>query len=202
MKYLPATILLALVWTAVLWVFLSDEPREATGFAHDNPALAQPEDATRVVMKQGGDGVTRHEHVVVPGLLLGCSMIAMFCMMLFWSCRTKNANPDTGGFFWNLMWMVLIIYEGAFILLCTTYQMSWVEPAKPDYLGPFPIGTSLMFLGMYGVPFGFIVLYVLFFDDRILPPKSLHEFQQLLVQNQDSLQPPADELVPVAGQED
>ena len=60
-----------------------------------------------------------------------------------------------------------------------------------------------MFLGMYGVPFGFVVLYVLFFDDRILPPKSLHEFQQLLAQNrQDSPQPSADDLMPATRQQE
>ena len=58
--------------------------------------------------------------------------------------------------------------------------MSWLEPTEPDYLGPFPIATSLMFLGMYGVPLGFVVLYVLFFEDRILPPAALQEFREIV----------------------
>ena len=107
-------------------------------------------------------------------------MIAMFCMMLFWVCHTKHANPDSAGYFWNLMVMVVLVYVGSFILLCTTYQMSWLEPTEPDYLGPFPIATSLMFLGMYGVPLGFVVLYVLFFEDRILPQAALKEFREIV----------------------
>ena len=78
------------------------------------------------------------------------------------------------------MVMVVLVYFGAFILLCTTYQMSWLEPAEPDYLGPFPIATSLMFLGIYGVPLGFVVLYVLFFEDRILPQAALEEFREIV----------------------
>ena len=182
MKYLPAVIVLTLVWVAVLWVFFSVEPHEATGRSHSEVTFATPQDSTGVAMMQGGDGILRHEHIVVPGLLLGCSMIAMFCMMLFWVCRTKHADPDSGGYFWNLMVMVVLVYVGAFILLCTTYQMSWLEPTEPDYLGPFPIATSLMFLGIYGVPLGFVMLYVLFFEDRILPQAALDEFYEI-VQN-------------------
>lgn len=180
MKYLPAIIVLALVWTAVLWVFLSFEPIAATGRPHAEVTFATPPGSTGVAMMQGGDGGLRHEHIVVPGLLLGCSMIAMFCMMLFWVCRPKHADPDSAGYFWNLMVMVVLVYVGAFILLCTTYQMSWLEPTEPDYLGPFPMATSLMFLGMYGVPLGFVVLYVLFFEDRILPQAALEEFREIV----------------------
>ena len=81
---------------------------------------------------------------------------------------------------WNLMVMVLLVLLGAFILLCTTYQMSWLEPTEPDYLGPFPIATSLMFLGIYGVPLGFVVIYVLFYEDRILPQAALKEFREIV----------------------
>ena len=75
MKYLPAIIVLALVWTAVLWVFLSFEPMEATGRPHAEVTFATPQGSTGVAMMQGGDGGLRHEHIVVPGLLLGCSKI-------------------------------------------------------------------------------------------------------------------------------
>jgi hypothetical protein len=42
------------------------------------------------------------------------------------------------------------------------------------------MATSLMFLGMYGVPLGFVVLYVLFFEDRILPQAALEEFREIV----------------------
>ena len=178
MKYWPAIIILALIWTAVLWVFFSVEPLAATGRPHSDATIATPENS----MMQGGAGALRHEHIVVPGLLFGCSIILMFCMLLFWVCRSKHADLDKAGYFWNLMVMVLLVLLGAFILLCTTYQMSWLEPTEPDYLGPFPIATSLMFLGIYGVPLGFVVLYVLFFEDRILPQTALDELYEI-VQN-------------------
>lgn len=180
MKYWPAIIILTLIWTAVLWVFLSVEPQAAAGRPHWDATIATPEGATSVAMMQGGDGALRHEHIVVPGLLLGCSVIVMFSMLLFWACGSKHVDQDSAGFFWNLMVMVVLVLLGAFILLCTTYQLSWLEPTEPDYLGPFPIATSLMFLGIYGVPLGFVVLYVLFFEDRILPQAALEEFREIL----------------------
>jgi len=33
---------------------------------------------------------------------------------------------------------------------------------------------------MYGVPLGFVVLYVLFFQDRILPQAALEEFREIV----------------------
>ncbi len=180
MKYAPATIVLILLWGAILWIFTTNHPGDALGYPHVREELAQPDGATTTMMFQGGVGRDRHIQVARAGLFFGIVTLVGFSLLIAWGCRTRNQNQEIGSFFWNLMVMVSIVYVAAFLMMCTAYQMSWDNPYEPHYLGPFPVGTTLMFLGICGVPVGFIALYVLFYKEFILPPESLARFNELV----------------------
>ena len=180
MKYAPVIAVLALLWLAVFWIFTTDHPPDALGYPHVRAELAQPEGATKTMMFQGGIGRDRHIQVSLAGIFFGIVTLTGFSLLIAWGCRSRHASQEIAAFFWNLMVMVAIVLVGAFLTMCTVYQSSWDHPFEPHYLGPFPFGTTLMFLGICGVPVGFIVLYVLFYREFILPTRSLARFNELV----------------------
>jgi len=180
MKYIPAVIILLLLWGGILWIFTTNHPSDALGYPHVRQELAQPEGASKTMMFQGGIGRDRHIQVAGAGLFFGVVTLVGFSLLIAWGCRSRNSNQEIAAFFWNLMVMIGIIYLGAFLMMVIAYQSSWDNPFEPHYLGPFPVGTTLMFLGICGVPVCFIVLYVLFYKEFILPTKSLARFHALV----------------------
>ena len=192
MKYTPAAIVLLLLWLGVLWIFTTDSPKDAVGYPHVRQELAQPEGASKTMMFQGGVGRDRHLRVAGPGLFFGVVTLVGFSLLIVWGCRSRHSNREIAGFFWNLMFMVGIIYLGAFLMMVIAYQSSWDNPYEPHYLGPFPVGTTLMFLGICGVPAGFVFLYVLFYREFILPKESLARFTELVAARKGTSQPDED----------
>lgn len=184
MKYAPVIVLLSFLWGAVYWIFVTDHPPDALGYPHVRAELAQPEGASSPVMYQGGIGRDRHIQVSGAGLFFGLVTFVGFSMLIAWGCRTRNAREEIAAFYWNLMVMVSILFMAALITMCTVYQSSWDSPFEPHYLGVFPFGTTLMFLGICGVPVGFIALYVLFYREFILPKKSQTRFEELVAARQ------------------
>ena len=180
MKYIPAVIILLLLWGAILWIFTTNHPSDGLGYPHVRQELAQPEGADKTMMFQGGIGRDRHIQVAGAGLFFGVVTLVGFSLLIAWGCRSRNSNQEIAAFFWNLMVMIGIIYVGAFLMMVIAYQSSWDNPFEPHYLGPFPVGTTLMFLGICGVPVCFIVLYVLFYKEFILPTKSLARLHALV----------------------
>lgn len=180
MKYLPAVIVLLLLWVGVFQIFTTNHPDDASGYPHTRQELAQPDGASQTMMFQGGTGRDRHMQVAGAGLLFGVVTLVGFSLLIAWGCRSRNSNREIAAFFWNLMVMVGIVYIAVFLMMVIAYQSSWGNPYEPHYLGAFPVGTTLMFLGICGVPAGFIVLYVLFYREFILPEKSLTRFKELV----------------------
>ena len=192
-KYAPAVVLLVMLWGGIGWIFVTNHPPDALGYPHVRQELAQPEGASQTMMFQGGVGRDRHIEVAGAGLFFGITTLLGFTVLIGWGCRSRHSNQELAAFFWNLMVMVGLIFIGVFLMMVIAYQSSWDNPYDPHYLGPFPVGTTLMFLGVCGIPAGFIVLYVLFYSEFILPKKSLARFHELVAAR--ALSNPPDEDV-------
>ena len=173
-------VLLVLLWALVLTALLTPEIPNGHGFQHSK----------FLAMDQGGDGVLRHESLLLIGWLLGSVVIALFVFVLTWgtvgetsSLGARRRRPGAGRA--DLRWLMFLLgglaYEIVFGLMCYAYRQSLIE-SEVAFLGPFPAGVSLQVFGVWLTPWIFIVFYVIFFNQWIMPPESRRRFADLAAQ--------------------
>ena len=158
-----AGILLAAMWAAVLWIAFTPEAAGGHGMPHTQ--FSQ--------MDQGGAGLERHEPVFAAAWLLGSVMIAMFVCLLAW--QTKAGRRP-----WPFFLIGGALIEAVFSMMCWTYWRSLAEPLEASYWGSFPVPVAWLVYGIWLFPGFFIAIYVVRFDDWILPEQSMRRFEEIL----------------------
>lgn len=163
MKNWLAGILLAAMWAAVLWIALTPELAAGHGAVHSR--FSQ--------MDQGGSGLQRHGATFGAAWLLGSLMIALFVCLLAW--QTKDGRRS-----WP--WFVVggILYEAVFSMMCWTYWRSLADPLEVSFWGSFPVPVAWLVYGIWLFPGFFIAIYVMRFDEWILPEESMRRFEEAL----------------------
>ncbi len=144
-------------------VLTTDEPDNAHGFAHSTFAAS---------MQQGGSGIERHEHIRWLGLAYGALKIVFFVSCLLLGVRDSK----------NRKWAFLlagIVYLATFCLMMVA-DYFYVRDATPTLVLGFPLPTAIMLYGLWGVPWIFLLFYVLNFDRWILSPLELERFEEML----------------------
>jgi hypothetical protein len=163
MKDRLAGILLAAMWALVLWIALTPEVPGSHGSVHSR--FSQ--------MDQGGAGLERHGPVFIAACLLGAVMIAMFVCLLAW--QTKSGRRS-----WPLFLLGGALYEAVFSMMCWTYWRSLADPFESSFWGSFPVPVAWLVYGIWLFPGFFIAIYVVRFDEWILPKESMHRFEEIL----------------------
>ncbi|MDA0207395.1 MAG: hypothetical protein O3A53_15020 [Acidobacteria bacterium] len=169
MKSWPAGILLAAIWAAALWITLTPEVAGGHGAVHSR--FSQ--------MDQGGGGLERHGPVFAAAWLLGSVMIAMFVSLLAWQTRGGRRS-------WPLFLVGGAVYEAVFSMMCWTYWHSLADPLEASFWGSFPVPVAWLVYGIWLFPGFFITMYVMRFDEWILPEASTRRFEELLKARQQS----------------
>ncbi len=174
--WVPAIVLIAL-WGVVLIILLTPETPDGQGFVH----------STYKAMDQGGDGAGRHQALLVSGWIFGSLQIAFFVSLLAWGMLRQPIQDETTGAIRTketapALWLFLIgglLYEGVFGMMCLAYRNSLTSP-EVAFLGPFPSGVSWLLFGIWLFPAYFIVLYVIFFNRYVVPPRNMQLFEELV----------------------
>jgi len=161
-NWLPG-VLLAAMWAAVLWIALTPEVLGGHDAVHSR--FSQ--------MDQGGVGVERHGAVFAAAWMLGSLMIAMFVCLLAW--QTKGGHGP-----WRWFFAGGLLFEAIFAMMCWTYWRSLADPLAVSYWGSFPVPVAWLVYGIWLFPGFFITLYVMRFDEWILPKESMRRFEELL----------------------
>ncbi|MDA0261820.1 MAG: hypothetical protein O3A21_06465 [Proteobacteria bacterium] len=155
--------MLAAMWAAVLWIALTPEVAGGHGAVH----------AQFSEMDQGGPGMERHGAVFAAACLLGAVMIAMFVCLLAW--QTKGVRES-----WRWFFVGGLLFEAIFSMMCWTYWRSLANPLEVSIWGSFPLPVAWLVYGIWLFPGFFITLYVMRFDEWILPKESMRRFEELL----------------------
>jgi len=163
------SVLLMLLWAAVLAVLLTPEVPNGHGFQHSRIPT----------MDQGGDGTLRHGHLLLRGWLLGSVLIATFVSLL--ACGTACGRSALRGLAAPFL-VGGLLYEGVFGMLCYSYRDSLAEPHAP-FVGLFPQPLSWLMFGIWLVPGFFVFLYVVFFYRWIWPPDNARRFAELIARS-------------------
>lgn len=153
-------------------VLLTPEVEQGHGYAH--PTFAQS-------MQHGGSGLERHARLRWLGLVFGLLQIVFFVACLVLGLRRSGRN----------VWPYCIgglCYAAVFCLMVVA-DAFYVRDSDPSLVFGFPMPTFLMLFGLGGVPFVFVIFYVLNFDRWILSSDDLERFQESL---QDRQQPKRD----------
>jgi hypothetical protein len=161
-NWLPGLLLVAM-WAAVLWIALTPEISGGHGAMHSR--FSQ--------MDQGGAGLERHAAVFRAAWLLGSLMIAMFVCLLAW--QTKGGRRP-----WTLFLVGGLLFEAIFSMMCWTYWRSLADPLEVPFWGSLPVPVAWLVYGIWLFPGFFITLYVVRFDDWILPKQSMRRFEAIL----------------------
>lgn len=163
MKNWLAGILLAGMWAAVLWIAMTPEAAGSHGAVH----------ARFSQMDQGGSGLQRHGPTFIAAWLLGSLMIAMFVCLLAW--QTKGGRRT-----WPLFFVGGLLYEVIFSMMCWTYWRSLAHPLDVSFWGSLPLPVAWLVYGIWLFPGFFITIYVIRFDEWILPKESMRRFEAIL----------------------
>lgn len=167
-NWLPG-VLLAAMWAAVLWIASTPELAGGHGSAHVRYSQ----------MDQGGHGMERHGAVFAAAWLLGALMIAMFISLLAWQTKARRGP---------LPWFLVggLLFEAIFSMMCWTYWRSLADPLATPFWGSFPVPVAWLVYGIWLFPGFFITLYVMRFDEWILPSDSTRRFEELLEERRQS----------------
>ncbi|MDA1052107.1 MAG: hypothetical protein O3C40_16730 [Planctomycetota bacterium] len=169
------SVLLVLLWAAVLAVLLTPEVPNGHGYEHSRFPT----------MDQGGNGALRHGHLLLGGWMLGSVLIATFVSLLV--CGTVRRRSATN---WRAATFLVggLLYEGVFGMLCYSYWDSLSQP-HAAFIGSFPEPLSWLLFGIWFVPGFFIVVYVVFFNRWIWPPDNARQFAELIARSSRSDDP-------------
>lgn len=163
MKSWLAAALLAAMWVLILLIALTPEVAGGHGAVHSR--FSQ--------MDQGGAGLGRHEPVFATAWLLGVVMIAIFVCLLAW--QTKAGRRP-----WPFFLIGGVLFEAVFSMMCWAYWRSLADPLEASFWGSFPVPVAWLVYGIWLVPGFFITIYVVRFDDWILPKQSMRHFEEIL----------------------
>lgn len=125
-------------------------------------------------MLVGGDGQTRHGHLLLIGWLFGALQIALYAAMVALGASRRGslgglARPLLG---WNL------VYLAAWTAIVLGYRAELAEPAAR--LGGLPLSTALLVYGLWPVPAFYGWLYWRNFRRWIFRPEDEAAFKDLL----------------------
>ena len=167
---LPEFLFLLLVAMSVVLgvVLIGGEPGDHHGVAH------KTFDQT---MQQGGSGPERHDHLRWLGWAFGALMIIFFVGGILLGVQRAAEHK----------WPYLLggtVYVLIFSLLALADHGYAGEQPAPLVLG-FPLPTTLMLYGLWGIPAVFILLYTVKFDRWILTSEDLQRFEALLRRGSD-----------------
>lgn len=163
MKSRLAGILLAAMWAAVLWIAVTPEGAGSRGAVH----------ARFSQMDQGGAGMERHGATFAAAWLFGSLMIAMFVCLLAWQAK-GGRRP------WPCFFVGGLLYQAIFSMMCWTYWRSLANPLDVAFWGSFPVPVAWLVYGIWLFPGFFITIYVMRFDEWILPRESMRRFEEIL----------------------
>jgi hypothetical protein len=183
MKNALILLLLAATWIVVAMVLLAPEAPNVGGVAH--PRFAAPDENGKPQMLQGGDGALRHGPILLSSWALSALMVTGIVALLAWSLSIGRSNQRKAvqqtrtSFFWPVVVVGFVLFQGAFAMIFWTYSESLADPASPTFLGPFPAAETWYF-ATWLAPLYFAAIYVIFFHDWVAPPENLRRFEELV----------------------
>lgn len=165
-KYFFALLSAFLILIILLFIF--DTPENVTGGTH--PTLK--------TMSHSGESVVSLPHSKWFSYLFGLFSIGIFVFCLFFSYFKKGKLGKVKP------WLIYgsIGYFIVFSLMIFAYW-NFIETGSSNYFGGYPAPTAWMLYGVWFYPVFFAVIYYVKFDDWVLKPEELNDFQELVKEN-------------------
>lgn len=126
---------------------------------------------------RGGSGLARHGGLLWLGWAFGALQMLVFALLIvLGTCRPDKSAAG--------MAAVLLAGGVLYMALFTAIMLSYgwfLADRQLTLLGPFPTPTTLAVFGIWGVPFYFVVLYVVTFSRTFWTEGDEKKFQELLL---------------------
>ena len=159
------------VGAAILALAFIEEPVALRGKAHPEiPA-----------MRQGGDGMARHETLLVPGWLLGCTIILFFSAVVHFGALRGRGRERLA----LLLKLVTVLYLSCWSWLIWAYRAS-LDDVAPDLILTLPRPTAIMIFVFWPVSMLFNALFVAGFNRWVLTADEEGAFRRLVARRQQS----------------
>ena len=166
--------LLCLLWLALGATLLVPQSANVSGVPHPQAKFND--------MHHGGDGSARHDALIYFAWIFTALSLIFFAALLSFGVRRDGRHP------WKLHLTIGVVLELiVFSAMFVSYQQFLDEVASGSaisFLGPFPTPTTLMIVGVWVIPFYFVILYGVLFSRSVWTAEDAEKFQQLLNQSE------------------